>query len=114
MRAGRLRHRGTVEEHITSDDGQGGRTKSGWVEAPNLKRIPCRVEPRTGPERETAGQVQSRTAYTVTMRYRTGVNAGMRLVWHANGGDRTLNFVGAPAITGDYDGLEIEAVEDAD
>ena len=114
MRAGNLRHRGTVQSQTHADDGRGGKVRGAWSAVSGMSRIPCEVVPLSGDERINAGAVQSDVTYTVRMRYRTGVKANMRLVWHANDGDRNLHFTGAPAIVGNYDGLEIPAREDAD
>lgn len=114
MKAGVLRDRITIQEQTRTPDGRGGYVLGAWGNVTNMARIPAEVAPLSGDERIQAMQVQSGVGYEVRIRYRAGVHASQRALWHAKGGDRTLHMVGAPVVEGKHEGLRWMAREDTD
>lgn len=82
LRAGDLRHRITIQSATTGSDGQGGTTKT-WA---TLATVWAQVRPISGREAVQAGQMTSTLTTTVTIRSRTDVTVGQRVVH----GSRTL------------------------
>lgn len=76
VRAGRLRHRITLERLKGSDDEYGEPTSSYEV----YGHFWAAVEPLSGRELWQAQQVKATTTHRVTMRYVDGVTPGMRLI----------------------------------
>lgn len=63
-----------------------------WV--PVAKGIPARIRPLSGGEMVAAASVQSQASIEVTLRYRPGITAAMRLVYegrHLTITDRPMN-----------------------
>lgn len=114
MRAGLLKDRITVEEQPLVGDGQGGREEGDWTAISGMERIPAQVRALSGSEAVTAMQVQSAVTHEVLIRYRTGVKASMRIIYHAKGGDMVLNIITAPVIEGINEGLRFMARQSAD
>lgn len=85
MRAGRLRHRVTVEQLLVTDDGYGGQSQA-WS---TFATVWASVEPLQGREYFQAQQAQATVTHKVTMRHLDGVTHDMR-VKH---GSRALNIV---------------------
>lgn len=75
--AGGLRQKVTIQQESNTDDGQGGSTK-GW--SAFASSVDCRLEPLRGDERLQAGTLEPRITHRATIRYRSGVTAGMRLL----------------------------------
>lgn len=84
VRAGRLRHRITLERLTNSDDEYGEPTSSYEV----YGSFWAAVESLSGRELWQAQQVKATTTHRVTMRYVTGVAPGMRVIHKA----RTLEI----------------------
>lgn len=77
MRAGLLKHRVTIE----SDEGTARNAVGEHVESWQPWGVAwAAIEPLVGQEIEDARQVAARATTKVTIRYRDGVHAGMRLV----------------------------------
>lgn len=81
----RLRHRLTLQQEIQMPDEAGGYTR-GWQDVADLwaEIIPFsagagNVAGGANRERLVAGQLQAEVTYRVVLRYRAGVDAGMRL-----------------------------------
>lgn len=72
-----LRHRVTIQREARTADGAGGYTLD-WSD---VATVWARIEPRKGAERLRAMQVQDTVNHRVTIRYRAGVTAAMRLVF---------------------------------
>lgn len=85
MRAGRLRHRVTVEQPSVADDGYGGQARS-WSA---FATVWASVEPLQGHEYFQAQQAQATVTHKVTMRHLDGVTHDMRVKL----GSRALNIV---------------------
>ncbi len=69
MRAGRIRHRVTIQSESQTADGAGGYGLA-WTD---LATTWAAVEPLNGRERLQADQVQDETTHQITMRYRSDV-----------------------------------------
>lgn len=77
MRAGRLRHRVTIQEFVKlSEDGIGGSINE-WI---NVATVWARVIPLNGRELVIAQQIMPETTHRVEMRYKGGLNSKMRLL----------------------------------
>lgn len=77
MRAGRLRHRVTIQQKVEAVNGFGERIVS-WSTVANVS---AGVEPLRGREFFDAEQVQAEISHRVIMRYRPGINSTMRLLY---------------------------------
>lgn len=81
---GQMRERVTLQQENSVSDGQGGKVLA-WAEVATFW---ARVEPVRGGEQLAAMRLEASQEYRVTIRQRTGVTAGMRLVW----GTKNLNI----------------------
>lgn len=77
LAAGGLDQRITLERVERESDGGGGWSET-WVKVADLWG---RVEPLTGAEKMAAQQAQSTVSYRVTIRWREGLDAALRLRW---------------------------------
>jgi SPP1 family predicted phage head-tail adaptor len=84
MKPGNLRNRVTLQQLTRTDDGAGGYTET-WT---GVATVWADVYPLKGNERYEAQQVQANLSHRVTIRYRTGVEPSMRLLY----GTRTLTI----------------------
>lgn len=91
MRAGRLRHRITLQINEPTADGYGGQTAN-WTST--IRGIPAAIEPLNGRELIAAQAVQSDINVKISMRYMTGITAAMRLLDQ----DGTVYDIKAPPI----------------
>jgi SPP1 family predicted phage head-tail adaptor len=76
LRAGRLRHRLSLQREVETRDANGNRTK-GWAE---VSKIWCGVEPISGRELIAAASVASKVSVRVIVRYRQDIVPTMRIV----------------------------------
>ena len=76
IEAGRLRHRVTLEEFVEIRNSAGER-ESIWQFVAYLWAA---IEPSSAREFVAAQQMQSKVSARITIRYRSGVNAGMRIL----------------------------------
>lgn len=72
---GRLRHRLTIEQPVTTPDGAGGNTET-WIVVADVWG---RVEPLSGSERVEAGRLSGRHLHDITIRYRADIERNMRI-----------------------------------
>lgn len=79
-----LRHRLTLQQEVRTADGAGGYTPS-WSD---VATVWAQVEPLKGAERLHAMQLQDTVSHRVTIRYRAGVTAALRLLF----GTRVFNI----------------------
>lgn len=79
MTAGQLRERITIQQAVETPDGGGGSSVV-WTD---LATLWAEVRPLSGRERLQAQQIEASVDYRVTIRYRSDVDAGMRVVWGA-------------------------------
>lgn len=75
--AGKLRNRVILQEPIRANDG--GQMVATWSAV--AADVPAAIEPLRGREAIVAKQVQATTTHKITLRYRAGVTAKMRIVW---------------------------------
>jgi len=72
---GRLRHRVTVEQPVTTDDGGGGATTN-WSPVATLWGA---IEPASAAEIDAYDRLEGRITHRVVIRHRSDVAGGMRL-----------------------------------
>lgn len=77
MEAGRLRHRIDIEVPTQVQDATTGEITLTW--GTHLASVPAAVEPLSVREYISAQQVQSEIVARITIRYRSGLNATMRI-----------------------------------
>lgn len=82
--ASRIRHRLTLQQQSLTPDGAGGFTRT-WQ---NVADLWGEIRPATGREKLEAMQLQAAVTHRVTLRYRAGVTAAMRLLYE----NRSLNI----------------------
>lgn len=93
MKAGELRHRGTLQSPTVTADAQGGSVTT-WSKF--AERVPIRVIEQGSRELWNAQQAQPEITCLVQMRWMRGVTTGMRWIWHDGDTDRILNVLGPP------------------
>ena len=84
LKAGRLRHRVTLQSAADTADGGGGFTTV-WSD---VATVWASIEPLKGRERLFAQQLESPVSHRVTLRHRSGVTTAMRVKF----GSRILNI----------------------
>ncbi|WP_455580340.1 phage head closure protein [Ectopseudomonas hydrolytica] len=78
MKAGRLRHRVDIQARQDVQDPNTGDVTPTWVTVwPN---VPAAIEPLSAREFIAAQAVQSQVVARITMRYRQGLDASMRIL----------------------------------
>jgi len=85
MRAGRLRHKITIQEVTETADGMGGFTET-WSEYTTAF---ASITPMKGMEALEHRKLGHETVHKVWMRYQSGISTKMRVVW----GDRTMDMI---------------------
>lgn len=79
--ASSLRHRVTLQQEIQTADGAGGYVRS-WQDVADLwAEINSITAKSYGQERFFAGKIQAEITHKITIRYRAGVTADMRLLF---------------------------------
>jgi SPP1 family predicted phage head-tail adaptor len=79
-----LRHRVTLQEEVQTSDGAGGYTRS-WQNVADLWAEITTINIKSyGQEKFFAGKMQAKITHKITIRYRAGVTAAMRLVFGSN------------------------------
>lgn len=77
MRGGHLRHSVTLQERTTDQDETGAQIET-WADVATVWGA---VEPLSGRELFTAQQVKAEVTAQITIRYRSGISATMRIVF---------------------------------
>jgi SPP1 family predicted phage head-tail adaptor len=77
MRAGKLRHRLTIQEYSKADDSFGEPIKT-WANISSVPTVWGSIEPISGNEFFTARQIASETTHRITIRYKEGLDNKMR------------------------------------
>ena len=80
VEAGRLRHRLVLQSPSTQPDGGGGQVGDPWAAPVKVATVWGSVEPVSGRERLRAQRLETQVTHRITIRYRMGVTAAMRLV----------------------------------
>lgn len=78
MEAGKLRHRVTIEEKTQTQDGVTGDVTHTWTTW--AENVPAAIEPLSGREFVTSAAQQAGVTARITIRWREGVTADMRIV----------------------------------
>ena len=86
---GRLDQRVTFQTETLADDGQGGRTSSGWADIAATPTVWANVDQMRGNENDIGERRQNNTySISVLVRNRSDLTETMRLVWRG----RTYNI----------------------
>ncbi len=85
MRAGRLRHRVTIQEPTEGSADSYGETEASWAD---VATVPAEVQTLSGREAYQANQVHPEATVQVTMRYRSDVLT----LWRLSHDSRTLSI----------------------
>lgn len=88
IKAGDLRHRVTIQQETNTPDSRGGNAVS-WAAITN-GTCWASVEPMKAYERFQHAQIQHAVTHKVTVRHRTDITAGMRVLF----GSRTFEIQG--------------------
>jgi len=93
LSAGRLRHRVTIQQKVEVQDTFGEMN----VEWQNFaSNVPAEIAPLSAREFIAAKAVQATVSTKITIRYRTGILANMRVVHVAKGGETTIYNIAKP------------------
>ena len=82
LRAGRLRHRVNIERRVNSQDSVTGEVTVNWQLL--HEKVAANIEPLSVREFIAAGSIQSQVTARITIRYRAGLTADMRIVHNGN------------------------------
>ncbi len=99
----RLRHRLTLQQEDTTEDGAGGYARS-WQD---IADVWAEIIPLSGKELLFAGQLQAEVTHRILIRYRDAVHAGQRLVFDG----RVFNIHAVMNIRENDDLLELTVAE---
>ena len=80
LKAGRLRHRVAIQQKVQGQDPVSGDPIDVWQTVAGLEAVPCAIEPLSAREFIAAQAVQSQVIARITMRYREGLDASMRIL----------------------------------
>lgn len=78
MQAGRLRHRITLQSLVPNSRGAAGGQIKAWTDF--VTAIPAEVASVSGREFFASTQIQTQVSTKITIRYRDGVDATMRVI----------------------------------
>ncbi len=92
MRAGKLRHRVSIQIETLVEDGMGGYTSGGWNAVSGMSSVPAAIMPLTSKEQLDAMKLESVITNKIRIRYRSGITSKHRIVF----GSRIFNIKGAP------------------
>ena len=106
MRAGRLRHRVTIQQPSSSTNSRGGKIKS-WSD---LATVWASIEPLSGREIEQDFQLEPETTTRIVMRYKSGLTSNMRIKY----GSRYYKILGITNTNERNYELIVNAVETKD
>jgi SPP1 family predicted phage head-tail adaptor len=94
MNPGRMDQRVTFQEETLSADGGGGGAPS-WADIGTVPTVWASVVPMRASETLDAAQLEGRAIYRLTVRNRSDITAGMRILWVTNG-NLVLNIRALP------------------
>lgn len=107
LKAGRLRHRVDIQSRSNVQDPVTGEITTTWVNT--WTAVPAAIEPLSAREFIAAQAVQSMVTARITLRYRAGLDASMRIVHNGTiynpagflaDPDSGLEYVTIPVSTG--------------
>lgn len=79
MKAGKLRHRVSIEAPVTTPNSSGGQNVNAWLPIPG-GQVWADVQPLSSREIYQNGVMSQSSSHTVTIRYLVGVHAGCRIL----------------------------------
>lgn len=107
VRAGRLRHRVTIQKNgQTTRNAYGERAPATWVD---VGRAWASVEPQSGREAQDADRTAEHVTHKVVMHHREGITAAMRVVWN----NQVLNIKHTQDVRGTHRTLILWCEQDA-
>ena len=80
IKAGRLRHRVAIQAKTNVQDPVTGEMVPTWITVTGWESVPAAIEPLSAREFIAAQAVQSAVTARITLRYRAGLDASMRIV----------------------------------
>jgi SPP1 family predicted phage head-tail adaptor len=80
LKAGRLRHRVAIQSKANVQDPVTGEMVPTWTTVTGWGSVPAAIEPLSAREFIAAQAVQSAVTARITLRYRAGLDASMRIV----------------------------------
>jgi len=90
MNAGRMKHRVTIKQPVTSIDAHGSQKDTWTGDGTTVATVWAHIKPVRAYEQMQAQRLGVEVSHIVTIRYRSGITEKMRLAW----GNRTLNITG--------------------
>ena len=81
MRTGKLRHLVSLQRNVPSQDMATGAMVDNWIE---VARLWASIEPMSAREFVAAHAVQSEVTTRITIRFRAGITAAMRIVYRGS------------------------------
>lgn len=104
---GELRHRVSIEQKTRgASDDSGGAVSETWS---TLCTVWAKLDPKAGREMITADQMVHRVSHVVTLRYRSGITAAMRVSYQG----RKLAILGIRELSENGRWLELQCEEGA-
>lgn len=76
--SGLLRHRVILQQPVDTADGQGGATRA-WQD---VATVSAQIIPLAADEKLQSGQLIHITTHRFTIRYRTGIDSSMRIIFN--------------------------------
>lgn len=113
MHAGRLRHRIAIQQKIQAQDPTTGAITHTWQTVAGMESVPAAIEPLSVRDLMAAQAAQSEVTARITIRYRAGLDATMRVlhkgkIYNPAGWlqdqDSGLEYLTAPVSQGVNDG----------
>lgn len=80
MQAGRLRHRIAIQQKVQAQNPVTGAITHTWQTVAGMESVPASIEPLSVRELLAAQAVQSEMIARITIRYRPGLDATMRIL----------------------------------
>lgn len=81
MYAGKLRHRVAIQQRVESQNSTTGDITYTWQNVAGCSSVPASIEPLSAREFIAAQSVQSEIVARIVIRYRTGLDSKMRILY---------------------------------
>lgn len=107
MRAGKLRHLIHLQRQVLTADGQGGYAND-WTD---IDEIHAEVKFGGGTESLIAGQLETASLYTISMRWRADLTPAKRVVWEDGNLLRILDVLSVGNPDGKHRELALSCIE---
>lgn len=92
LRAGRLRHKITIQQKKSVQDPDTGEMIESWTDV--WTKVPAAIEPLSAREFIAAQAAQSEVKARITIRHRKGLDASMRILHQTSDGTVCYNIAG--------------------